>query len=385
MTMHLFNRPLRASAAVMLVGGAMLAGLPAFAASRGAETVAGGEAKITGTLEVEFGSRLASGATGVDVYTYKGLTIGDLMVMNGTVHRTPEERMSYSIKFDVFNPASPGQLAKEVAIQRGDAIIDENGAYKPADGKLRLDVVKGAQSSSGYSGILKGREVTRWWEITEQLSTAQQQAKKLYARYVGGKTIVIQVSNPDPLGFQNLVLASGPFSYLPETTVSGNLDYDYELGNWLTDNDGLKLSYSLDGQQVTDKITGSIHYVEEEGTATVGSVTVPYTGYYDYSLRFNESAVVPDQAFFDGNNEQAELDAFFSSSDTSKPGIYGRVYFNDSENNCKMVKGEDGTEGCVGPTHSILTYDLKATGLSYVQLAAWFKIETLVVGPFTDE
>ncbi|NWH07219.1 MAG: hypothetical protein HXY22_00955 [Alphaproteobacteria bacterium] len=385
MTMHLFNRPLRATVASIMMGGAAIASQPALAASRGAETVAGGEARITGTLDVEFGSRLASGATGVDVYTYKGLTIGDLMVLNGTVHRTPEEKMSYSIKFDVFNPASPGQVAREVAIQRGDAIIDENGAYKPAEGKLRLDVVKGAQTSSGYSGVLKGREVTRWWEISEQLTTAQQQATKLYARYVDGKTIVIQVSNPDPLGFQNLVLAAGPFSYLPETTVSGNLDYDYELGNWLTDNDGIKLTYTLDGQPVTDKITGSIHFVEEEGTATVGSTMVSYTGYYDYSLRFNETAVVPDQAFFDGNNEQSELDAFFSSGDTSKPGIYGRVYFKDAEDNCKMVKGQDGTEACVGPTRSVITYDLKATGLSYAQLAAWFKIETLVVGPFTDE
>lgn len=385
-TLDWLGSRLKNGASMGLAAGVLSLGLggAAMAESRGLQTITGGEGRITGTLEVDFASRLASGATGVDSYTYSNLSIADLMVMNGTVQRSPEEKLVYSIKYDVFNPAQPGQLAKEVAILRGDVVIDDKGAYKPADGGLRIDIVKGSQSTSSFGGTLQGRNVTRWWEWEEQLETAQSQATKLYSRYVDGKTVTIQVQNPDPLGFHGLVLAAGPFSYLPETTVTGDLDYDYELGNWLTDSNGITLSYSIDGQSVTDKITGSIHFVEAEGSANVDGRKVEYTGYYDYSLRFNEQAVAADQAFFDGTNEAAELDAFFSTGDTTKPGIYGRVYFNDTEDNCKTVES-DGAQECVGPTRSVIVYDLKATGLTYAQLAAWFKIEAMVVGPFTDE
>ena len=374
-------------AMLALVAGASVFSSTAFAQNRGAEIVAPEKAHITGTLTVDFGSRLASGATGVDSYTYDNVTVADLLSLSGTIQRTPDKSLTYSEKFDVFNPQKPGEKAEGVAILRGDVAIDDAGKYTFATSNLRIDVVKGQQSSSNFAGYLQGRNVTRWWEITEQVNQAKSEATKLYSRYVDGKTITIQVKNADPLGFQGVVLAAGPFSYLPETTVNGNLDYDYELGNWLTDNNGLTLTYSLGAGDITDKITGSIRYVEEEGTATTSTgAVVPYTGYYDYSLRFNEQAVGnPDEAFFDGSNEQAELDAFFSTEDTTKPGIYGRVYFEDSEDNCKMAKDQDGKEACVGPTRSVITYDLKATGLTYAQLAAWEKIEQIVVGPFTDE
>ena len=50
-----------------------------------------------------------------------------------------------------------------------------------------------------------------------------------------------------------------------------------------------------------------------------------------------------------------------------------------------MVKDEEQKLKCMGPTKSVITYDLKATGLTYAQLAAWMKIEQIVIGPFTDE
>ncbi len=373
-----------AAAAVLLAATA----LPALAQSgdRGLELVPPEKSAVTGQVVADFGSRRATGATGIDIYTITNLTVADLMIMGGTIQRTPEKSLSYSIKFDVFNPKSPGQIAREVAILRGDVLIDDKGRYLPQNGKLRIDIVKGQQSSSLFRGVLQGREVTRWWEISEQLKKAEKAAKKAYSRVVEGKTITIEVTNPDPLGFDGLVLASGPFSYLPETTVRGSLDYDYELGNWLTDNAGLALSYKLGDKQIDDKVTGSIRFVEEAGNATVGGKQVPYTGYYDYSMRFNEQAAAAgDQAFFEGGSAEAEVDAFFSTSDQSKPGIYGRVYFQDVDDNCKTVKDAEGQEGCVGPTLSTITYDLKSVGLTYAQLAAWMKIEPFVIGPFTDE
>ncbi len=355
------------------------------AANRGLETVAPDKARVTGKVTVNFGSRLATGATGVDVYKIENMTTADLMVLNGTIQRAPERNMTYSLTVDVFNPKTPGQVAKEVAIMRGDLEIDFSGRYLPEPGKLRLDVVKGQKTSSNFRGVLKGREIVRWWDIAKQLKTAQRTATKIYSRAIGGKVVSIEVKNPDPLGFDGLVLAAGPFTYLPETTVRGSLDYDYELGNWLTDNQGLKLSYQLGEKSITDTITGSIRFVEEKGSATVDGKPVPYTGYYEYSLRYNEVTPAADQAFFDPKDFAAQADAFFDTADQSKPGIYGRAYFEDSEDNCKKAKKTDDSEACVGPTKSVISYDLKPVGLTYAQLAAWMKIEPLVIGPFTDE
>ncbi|MEQ1652470.1 MAG: hypothetical protein ABL897_08285 [Hyphomicrobium sp.] len=354
-------------------------------ASRGVEVIAADKGRITGEIAVDFGSRKLSGATGVDIYTITNMKAADLMVMNGAINRTPDKSLSYSVKFDLFNPKNPAQVAKEAAILRGDVLIDQTGRYDPSAGKLRIDVVKGTQSSSAFRGGLQGREVTRWWEVAEQLKKAQKAAAKEYSRVVEGKTITITVKNADPLRFDGLVLATGPFSYLPETTVRGSLDYDYELGNWLLDNNGLTLNYQLGEKVINDRITGSIRYAEEEGNATVDGKKVAYTGYYEYNLRFNEEAQKSDAAFFEGD-ANAQADAFFSTADQSKPGIYGKVYFTDEEDNCKMVKDEEaGRMKCVGPTKSLITYDLKSAGLTYAQLAAWMKIEQFVIGPFTDE
>lgn len=354
-------------------------------ANRGAEVIAADKATVHGQVIAEFGSRLLSGNTGVDLYIVSNLKVADLMILDGSIQRTPDKSLAYSVKFDVFNPKNPAQVAKGVAIMRGDVIIDENGRYLPDQGKLRIDIVKGNQSSSPFRGVLQGREVTRWWEVSELVKKAQKNASKIYSRVVDGKTIMIEVKNPDPLGFDGLILAAGPFTFLPETAVRGSLDYDYELGNWLTDNSGISLSYQLGDKPVTDKITGSIRFVEEEGKASVDGKSVPYTGYYEYTLRFNEDAAKADTAFFDGETSEGDVDAFFVASDTSKPGIYGRVYFEDTEDNCKTAKDEEGKVQCVGPTRSVITYDLKATGLTYAQLASWMKIEQFVVGPFTDE
>ena len=281
------NTRLACLAAAGLAASGWSTGAFAQSANRGLEVIAADKAAVTGEIVADFGSRKMIGATGVDTYTVTNLKVADLMVLGGQIQRTPEKSLTYSVKFDLFNPKNPAQVAKEAAILRGDMLINENGRYEPAGGKLRIDIVKGAQSTSAFRGGLQGRNVTRWWEVSEQLSKAQKTATKVYSRAVEGKTIMIEVKNPDPLGFDGLVLASGPFSYLPETAVRGSLDYDYELGNWLTDNNGLTLSYQLADKQVNDKITGSIRFAEEEGKATVNGKTVPYTGYYEYSLRFN--------------------------------------------------------------------------------------------------
>jgi hypothetical protein len=368
------------AAAMMLAAGA--AG--AQSTDRGTQEIPAESAKVTGTIVIDFNSRSESASSGADVYTLDALTVADLFIYSGTIQRTPEEEISYSVKIDVFNPANPSQIAREVAILRGAMAIDESGRYLPEEGDLRIDIVKGQQSTSNFTGVIQGREVTRWWELDEQLERAEDIATKLYSRTVDGKVVTIQVQNPDPLSFQNVGLAAGPFSFLPQARVNGDLDYDYELGNWLTDNNGLTFQYTLGETVVSDKVGGSIRFVEEEGTFTDSNgKTRSYTGYYEYNLRFNEATVAPEEAFF-GENTEAEFDAFFSEAAADVPGLYGRVYYYDTEDGCERVVVDNAME-CVGPTRSEVTYELRAVKLTYAQLGNWFKLEPLIVGPFNDE
>lgn len=356
------------------------------APNAGMKEIPADKGKVTGSVVIDYNSRLERSQSNVDMFQITDLTVADLMVLNGTVQRVPEQKLTYSVKFDVWNPANPGQLAKDVAILRGDLTIDSKGAYTPDAGQLRIDVVKGSQSSNKFSGLIQGRAVTRWWDVSKRLQSAAKEANKVYSRYANGKVVNIQVKNPDPLRFDNLGLASGPFSFLAETKVSGSLDYDYELGNWLTDQAGLTFTYTVGDKVISDKVTGTIRYAEEAGSFTdAKGKKLPYTAFYEYNLRFNEPALNKDQGFFGGDTTQADTDAFFSASDTSKPGIYGRVYYNDSEAGCKKANDETGKIKCVGPTKSEISYDLKSVGLTYQQLASWMKLEQLVIGPFSDE
>jgi hypothetical protein len=226
----------------------------------------------------------------------------------------------------------------------------------------------------------------RWWQIGKKLQKATAEASKAYSRLVDGKVISIQVRNPDPLRFEGLGLATGPFSFIQAAKVSGVFDYDYELGNWLTDQAGLQFTYNVGDNVISDHVTGSIRYVQEAGDfADAKAKKHNYTSYYDYNLRFNEPTVNKDAAFFGADTAQADTDAFFSSSDQTKPGLYGRVYYADTDTDCKKAKDSKGVTKCVGPTHSEVTYDLHAVGLTYQQLANWVKVEQLVIGPFTDE
>ena len=344
------------------------------------------KAKVTGGIVIDYNSRSEHSQSNVDTYEIQDLAVADLMILKGTIQRIPDQRMTYSVRMDVLNPANPTQIARDAAILRGDLVIDSDGRYGPEDGGLRLDVVKGNQSSNKFTGDIQGREVARWWQIGKKLKAATNEATKAYSRLVDGKVISIQVKNPDPLRFEGLGLAAGPFSFIAGSKVSGVFDYDYELGNWLTDQAGLQFTYTIGDNVISDHVTGSIRYVEEAGDFTDAKAKKhAYTSYYDYNLRFNEPTVNKDAAFFGGDAAQADTDAFFSSADQTKPGLYGRVYYADTNDYCKKAKDAKGVTKCVGPTHSEVFYDLHGIGLTYEQLANWMKVEQLVIGPFTDE
>ena len=253
-----------------LAMGAALAGSTAALGqtSRAVAEIPADKAKVTGTIVIDYNSRSERSQSNVDVYNIQDLAVADLMVLKGVIQRIPEQRMTYSVRMDVINPQNPSQIARDAAILRGDLVIDSDGRYNPEDGNLRLDVVKGNQSSNRFTGDIQGREVARWWQIGKKLKAATTEATKAYSRLVEGKVVSIQVKNPDPLRFEGLGLAAGPFSFIAEAKVSGIFDYDYELGNWLTDQAGVQFTYTVGSNVVSDRVTGSIRYVEEGGDFT---------------------------------------------------------------------------------------------------------------------
>ena len=355
-------------------------------ANRATTEIPADKARVVGSIAIDYNSRSERSQSNVDSYTIQDLAVADLMILKGAIQRIPAQRMTYSVKIDVINPQNPTQIARDAAILRGDLMIDSQGRYIPEDGQLRLDVVKGNQATSKFSGDIQGRQVVRWWQIGKKLQAASKEATKAYSRLVDGKVVSIQVKNPDPLRFEGLGLAAGPFSFITETKVSGVFDYDYELGNWLTDQAGVQFTYTVGGNVISDHVTGSIRYVNEPGDFTDAKAKKhTYTSYYEYNLRFNEPTVNKDAAFFGADTAKADTDAFFSASDQTKPGLYGHVYYADTDTDCKKSKDDKGVSKCVGPTHSDVTYDLHGVGLTYEQLANWMKLEQLVIGPFTDE
>ena len=381
------NRWMNWTVSALAAGLAFAAPAGAFAqASRATMEIPADKAKVAGTIVINYNSRAEHSQSAVDTYDIQDLAVADLMILKGEIQRIPDQRLTYSVRMDVVNPQNPAQIARDAAILRGDLPIDPDGRYLPGDGRLRLDVVKGNQASYPFTGDIQGREVVRWWQIGKKLKQASAEATKVYSRLVDGKVVSIQVKNPDPLRFESLGLAAGPFSFLVSAKLSGVFDYDYELGNWLTDDAGLQFTYTVGENVVSDRVTGSIRYVEEGGDFTdAKGKKHNYTSYYDYNLRFNEPAVNKDAAFFGADSKQGDTDAFFSAADQTKPGLYGRVYYLDTDTDCKKARDDKGEMKCVGPTHSEVVYDLHGVGVTYEQLANWMKLEQLVIGPFTDE
>jgi hypothetical protein len=186
-----------------------------------------------------------------------------------------------------------------------------------------------------------------------------------YKRLVGNKTVSFTVKKSDPMRFERLVLAQGPATVYPRTTVNGRLDYDYETGNWITD--GIRFAYTLNGKEYNDVITGTIKWVEDPQRATNGK------GQYEFNLRFNEDKNKPAQSENAAFDKMSEEDAFFVV-DNAIPCLTGTIEYVDT------------LSGSIeAPTASKVTYNLNANKLTKQQIMNFFKLWTIGVGPTNDE
>lgn len=363
---------------------AVAAGL--FVSSAFAQSQAGPEPAITGTMNIVYGTRtnldnsgdLKKGSASIGAKdSYKlDLVVAKTTKYSGEITRQPklfssilgrtkqDGRLYYNINLAVLNPKDLTQQ-KSVGKWVGEVPLDpQNGVYDLSGGRTNESPMRVAidqiGSVSAFTDMFAGRLVGKA-DKKESLSS------QIYTRMIGDKQIKITVKKSDPMKFQNIQLAKGPVSSYPQTSVNGSLDYDYETSNYLTD--GITLSYALDGKEINDKITGSIKWVEDANYKTNGK------GAYEFNLRFNEEKNKPSQsetAAFTKSNVSDE-DAFFTV-DNSIPSLTGRVEYVDT-----FVPGDDTVQS------SKVTYNLVANNLTKQQIAGFAKLWLICVGPTNDD
>ena len=347
---------------------------------------------IAGTMNIDFGTRRNLDSSGKlvegspaegsqDVYQVN-LNVAKTTEYNGKIIRKPRlvskmlgreiqaAELQYDISLGVRNPKDLSQQ-KTVGKWVGRVGIDQNGVYDFGAGdanasqlRMAIDAVGKAQAFIGpFGGKIFGKGGEKKGVLESKISE--------YTRIVKGQTVKVTAKRTDPLRFSNLILGEGPAQVYTRTTVNGNLDYDYDTGNWYTN--GIRFHYLLNGTEYDDVVTGSIKWVEDANRSTNGK------GQYEFNLRFNEDKNRPasdESAAFAGSSSQAE-EAFFEV-DNSVPSMTGTISFVDT-----MSPAGKGDEPAV--YSSKVSYNLNANKLSKQQAVNLFKLWMVIVGPTNDE
>lgn len=349
-----------------------------------AEVVLTEENVISGTMEIDFGTRTSFDATGdltkgspalgaKDLYKI-AISVGRTTEFSGTIQRQPnlftstlrrkkqEAQLAYSLDLAVLNPKDLKQK-RVVGKWVGTVPVDtETGAFDLAGGRAKESALRVAVDSVGKARAFTDTFGGRLLGKAEQKEGL---AAYTYKRIVGGRTVSVTVKKSDPMRFENLVLAMGPAESYPRTIVNGRLDYDYETGNWYTD--GIVFKYTMDGREYEDVVTGSIKWIEDKDRIQNGK------GTYDFNLRFNEAKHKKTPGEGAAFEKLSDEDAFFAV-DNSIPALTGKIHYVD------MIT----TEG-KAPVSSKVTYALNANKLSKQQIMAFFKLWLIAVGPTNDE
>jgi len=339
---------------------------------------------ISGSMNITFNTRTEKDTTGnllpdspalaaKDVYDIK-LSVATTTEFVGTITRLPnlysavlqrreqEARLEYDLTLNVLNPRDLNQK-RTVGKWVGLVPIDTaTGQYDLAAGqtterplRMAVDTVGAARGfTDNFGGRLVGKA-----EKKEGLSAYT------YRRLVGGRTVEVVVKHSDPLQFTRLKLAKGPAEIYASTIVNGRLDYDYETANWFTD--GITFAYTVNGTEFTDKVTGSIKWVEDPDYETNGK------GCYEFNLRFNEDANKPASSEADMFGGMSDEEAFFAVDDTI-PSLTGTICYVDA-----FVPGTDTVSS------SKVTYNLHANKLTKQQVVNFFKLWVLCIGPTNDD
>ena len=352
----------------------------ALAWSAGAQSeLTDGAGAIKGTMDIDFPTRYQLDADGntkkgvKDAYKFT-FNVAKTMEYSGTIYRVPRltkeggliqgeketqgNQLEFGVNLSVINPNDP-TMKKAVGKWVGVVPIDSNGSYdlagtEASKHRVQVDAIgKAAAFTENFGGALVGKP------------RVKKEAKAIeFVRKIADKEVKMTVTNSDPMRFENVTLAMGPASIYPKTVVNGNLDYDYDTGNWLTS--GLKFKYSLDGKDFEDVVTGTIKWVEDPNRSSNGK------GHYEFNLRFNEAKAAPASTEADAFAKMSDEEAFFAV-DNSIPALTGSIEYTD------VMDGK----GRV--TQSKVAYNLNANKLTKQQIVNFFKLWMICVGPTNDE
>jgi hypothetical protein len=330
---------------------------------------------ISGTMDIDFKSRKNLNEKNVpqrgfaDVYSVM-LNVVKTTEFKGQIQRLPyvpgilgyqeqKGQLVYSLDLAVINPVDMTQK-KTIGKWVGTVPIGKDGVYSiegTPDSKHRIavDAVgRAAAFTDGFGGKLVGKGKKPSNAVT-------------YIRQLAGKEVKVEVKNTDPMRFESLVLAVGPAQSYPRTTVNGNLDYDYETGNYYTN--GIRFSYNQNGKDVEDVVTGSIKWVEDPNRAANGK------GQYEFNLRWNEAKAKPATTEADAFAKLSDEEAFFAV-DNAVPALTGTISYED-----QMISVGDKQL----PGNSRVKYNLNANQLTKVQVMNFLKLWLVCVGPTNDE
>ncbi|MCB1275613.1 hypothetical protein [Prosthecobacter sp.] len=331
---------------------------------------------VSGTVDITFDSRTRLTDDGrpekgaKDVYEI-AINVGKTTEFKGRVERqslitkkilgTVDQpgQLFYSLDLAVINPVDMTQR-KTVGKWVGTVPIDAQGVHELAGTgdspqRIRVDAIgKVPAFTDDFGGRLYGKG-----KKTDGVMS--------YVRRLQGKEVKIQVNNVDPMRFENVTLAMGPAQSYPKCTVNGNLDFDYETGNWLTN--GLRFHYTLNGRDYDDVVTGSIKWVEDPDRSTNGK------GRYEFNLRWNEDTTQPARTEADAFKIASDEEAFFAM-DNSVPSLTGTVTYVDT---MAKAAGENSV------TASKIIYQLDANQLTKQQVMNFIKLWLIGIGPTNDE
>mgnify|MGYP001587120730 CR=1 FL=1 len=287
---------------------------------------------IKGTLDISYKTRSDLDESGKakegvrDLFSYDLVVFDSLLFQGGICHQptlfssvlgreTQSALLHYDMSVSARNPSNVSEV-KVIGKITGSAPIDKKGVYCFSDGNLRM-AIDGFGQAAAFESTFRGCAEGKPSSNDSTLARTKKQAITL-TKNIRGKKAKIVVNDYHIMKFTDLVLPSGPAKVYPETTVNGEFMYDYDRSAWYFRD--IKLSYSFEGKEVTDKLTGHIKWVRDPRREINGQ------GQYQYDVRVNE----PEEgmtvaAMF----EESDDEASFFSVDKNLAALVGTATYKD--------------------------------------------------------
>lgn len=234
---------------------------------------------------------------------------------------TQPRSLKYNVSCDVMNPKNPAQVKKDISTLQGFVNIAPTGEYNYSGGLGFSVLDRMAGSDSKFSGVAAGKPLGR---PSNWLDTLQCQVVNITRVSSSGKVTTVSLKKYDKMEFRSLVLAAGPIPLYQDTTVNGEMLYDYDKNTWFFNNVNVSYAVTVNGENVikSDRITGTIRWVEDEHRKSNG------LGEYQFDIRVNEPIAAEGAAFASTTSDESS----FFSTDTVAPGLSGTMKYHDTLN-----------------------------------------------------